>query len=56
MGKASVNVFRLSGGRGWSVVKGTGPQGSRVQVLGIFPTKEEALAVARRHGKPLTWG
>lgn len=49
MGKrASVKVFRLSGGQGFSVVKGTGPHGARVQVIGIYRTKEEALAVARR--------
>ncbi len=47
MAKA-VRVFKLSGGRGYSVVVGSGPHGSRVTVLGIYATREEADAAARK--------
>jgi hypothetical protein len=45
---AAVRIFRLSGGRGWSVVKGTGPHGARVSVVGIYKTRDEALAAAKK--------
>ena len=45
---ATVHVFRLSNGRGYSVVKGTGRGGSRVTVVGVYATREEAEAAAKR--------